>query len=201
VPHRDPVVEEKKRLRGAFRAERRIWPPEAQARARRAIADFARGRGEIVAGRALAGYMADDGEIDVGEILADARSAGAVILLPRHRVGGGLDLAPLRSADDTAPSGPGGLREPIAPGVALDRIPSPRVLLAPAVALDRLGNRLGRGGGDYDRLIAELRPAGWYVIGVCHAAHLLERLPVAPHDARVDAMLTENGFLAPRDPE
>ncbi|HYC21339.1 MAG TPA: 5-formyltetrahydrofolate cyclo-ligase [Candidatus Bathyarchaeia archaeon] len=199
MAHRDPLGEKKALLRRALRAERRAWPAGAREHGRRAIARLAAERREIVSARVLAGYMADDGEIDVGDILADARSRGALILLPRRRPGGGLDLAPLREPGDTTPSGPGGLREPIAPAVAFDRLPSPRVLLAPAVAVDRLGNRLGRGGGDYDRLLAELRPAGWYLIGVCHAAHLLERVPVAPHDVRVDAVLTESGFLSPPD--
>jgi 5-formyltetrahydrofolate cyclo-ligase len=71
------------------------------------------------------------------------------------------------------------------------------VVLTPAVALDRTGGRLGRGGGDYDRLLPALRARGWTIVGVCHAAQVQERLPLEAHDAPVDAILTDDGLLVP----
>jgi molybdopterin-guanine dinucleotide biosynthesis protein A len=63
------------------------------------------------------------------------------------------------------------------------------------VAADRAGGRLGRGGGHYDRLLPLLRARGWRVVGVAHAAHLLDELPAEAHDARLDRVLSESGWL------
>ena len=76
------------------------------------------------------------------------------------------------------------LREPphavdgiVAPG-SLD------LLLVPGVAFTPGGRRLGRGGGFYDRLLADpaLRAS---TFGVCFAEQLREHLPLEPHDQAV----------------
>mgnify|MGYP001062729403 CR=1 FL=1 len=73
------------------------------------------------------------------------------------------------------------------------------VVIVPGVAFDRTGRRLGRGGGLYDRFLAEpeLRAA---TCGVCFAAALLPDLPCQPHDARVQAVCTEQGLIQAAPP-
>jgi 5-formyltetrahydrofolate cyclo-ligase len=64
------------------------------------------------------------------------------------------------------------------------------VAVVPGLAFTRDGRRLGRGGGFYDRLLPTLRRDCW-TVGVCGEARLLDDLPTEPHDAPVDAVLTE----------
>jgi len=79
-----------------------------------------------------------------------------------------------------------GVREPASRciEIPLDRFD---LVLVPGVAFDLSGNRLGRGGGFYDRLLAE---TSGIKCGVGYDGQLLEKIPVEPHDARVDFIFT-----------
>ncbi len=59
----------------------------------------------------------------------------------------------------------------------------------PGVAFDPCGNRLGRGKGYYDRLLAKLKPLGVPTIGVCFDFQKLPSVPAEPHDIRIDIIL------------
>jgi 5-formyltetrahydrofolate cyclo-ligase len=82
-----------------------------------------------------------------------------------------------------------GLREPGAhlPEVALGDLD---LLLVPGMAFTRAGERLGRGGGFYDRLLAraELRARR---IGVCFEFQRVEALPMEEHDQGVERVVTD----------
>lgn len=67
------------------------------------------------------------------------------------------------------------------------------LVLAPALAVDRAGYRLGRGGGFYDRWLAQARPGR--VLAVVYDDEVVEHLPHEPHDRRVDAALTPSGVV------
>lgn len=88
--------------------------------------------------------------------------------------------------------GPRGAREPVGDDeVALT---TADWILVPGVAFDIAGRRLGRGGGFYDRLLAcpELRAKR---VSVAFSHQIVERVPDEPHDARVDGLLTESGWI------
>lgn len=61
-------------------------------------------------------------------------------------------------------------------------------ILVPGMAFDRRGARLGRGGGYYDRLLAN-RPAVSTALGVAFSEQIVESIPEEPHDLRVDVIL------------
>ena len=186
----------KRRLRRSLRAARRTLSPEAQARAADALARHALS-GPLAGARSVVGYLASDGELDISPLMDRLRRSGAQILLPRCRDDGALELIEVEPGSRLLASGPGGLLEPAGEATPLARIALPAVLIAPAVALDRKGHRLGRGGGSYDRLVPDARARGWTVVGICHADHVVATLPTEPHDAEVDAMLTERGLVRP----
>lgn len=71
------------------------------------------------------------------------------------------------------------------------------VVFVPGLAFSRNGDRLGRGGGYYDRLLAEV-PSTTRVIGVCSNEFLLEDIPMEAHDRRVPELVTESGLLVCR---
>ncbi|MEW6271537.1 MAG: 5-formyltetrahydrofolate cyclo-ligase [Thermodesulfobacteriota bacterium] len=194
LPFGSSPREEKTRLRAQLRAARRALPAAALAQAAASVATLAAGCGAIARARSLAGYLACDGEIDVAAVLAAARARDATIVLPRRTRAGGLELVVTPAGAVLEPRRPGGILEPTGSSCDPAALPAPAVLLAPAVALDRRGHRLGRGGGDYDRLIPRLRALGWTIVGVCHAASVLDALPVEPHDERVDLLLTDAGL-------
>ena len=83
------------------------------------------------------------------------------------------------------------------PAAALPADPrSLDVVIVPGLAFTRRGDRLGQGGGWYDRLLAEL-PDDCTTIGVGFSIQLVDDLPVEPHDTRVDVVITEDGRANP----
>lgn len=68
------------------------------------------------------------------------------------------------------------------------------VLLVPLVGVDQNGNRLGMGGGYYDRTLGSThkRP---YLIGIAHYCQLVDYLPLQPWDVPLDALVTEQGVV------
>jgi 5-formyltetrahydrofolate cyclo-ligase len=63
------------------------------------------------------------------------------------------------------------------------------VLIVPGVAFTREGDRIGQGGGWYDRFLAAVRP-DCTVIGVCFDEQLVDELPTEPHDVRMEYLVT-----------
>ena len=94
--------------------------------------------------------------------------------------------------------------EPLVPGVWDIPVPTeaaadvlPDVLLVPMLAFDRKGYRLGYGGGFYDRTLEKLRALKKVVaIGVAYHAQIAEDVPVGPHDAPLDYVMTERETFA-----
>ncbi len=71
-------------------------------------------------------------------------------------------------------------------------------VLVPGVAFDAAGRRLGYGGGYYDRLLPLVPPSTPRVAGAFDL-QIVPRVPAAPHDLTVDAVVTESGaILIPR---
>ena|SRR3989338_7302529 len=65
------------------------------------------------------------------------------------------------------------------------------VIYVPGLAFDKAGNRLGRGGGYYDRCIELLRrsPHCPAIFGLCFKKQLLPRVPTEAHDQKVDRVI------------
>ena len=138
-------------------------------------------------GAAVAGFWPMGTEIDIRPVLHALHARGHPVLLPETPRRGhalrfrcwwpGVPMLPERF----------GTQRPDAPQG------DPDVLLVPLLAFDRRCNRLGYGGGFYDRTIAA-RP-GIRTIGCAHALQEVDAVPVLPHDAPLDAVATERGVI------
>jgi 5-formyltetrahydrofolate cyclo-ligase len=64
------------------------------------------------------------------------------------------------------------------------------LVVVPGLGFDQAGNRLGRGGGFYDRFLARAEFAG-STCAVGFEQQVLEVIPTDPHDIRVDMLVTE----------
>jgi 5-formyltetrahydrofolate cyclo-ligase len=124
------------------------------------------------------------GEVQTLPIIRWCWSDGRQVIVPvvgADRVMGHLFLTPETALARTRWGGlepEGG--EPADP-VAVD------VVLVPGVAFDRSGNRLGMGGGYYDRFLAGISAPK---IALAHAFQIVEAVPVDERDQRVDAIVT-----------
>lgn len=77
---------------------------------------------------------------------------------------------------------------PLVPIEALD------VIIVPALGYTPTGERLGKGGGYYDRLLGFPERRG-RAIGVCFDCQITDSLPTEPHDQRVDLVVTESRMM------
>lgn len=76
---------------------------------------------------------------------------------------------------------------------------SPEVLIVPLAAFDRAGNRIGYGGGYYDRTLAQLRRQGSVTaIGLAFASQELPEIPVESFDQPLDMVVTADEVILTR---
>lgn len=111
------------------------------------------------------------------ELLAALVEAGYRVLVPITRSDRDLDWREL------------GTSEPL--GRA--EISSASLVLVPAYAVDRAGNRLGRGGGSYDRALARVSPDA-RTAALIFADELVAEVPVEPWDRPVQSAVTPAGW-------
>lgn len=107
------------------------------------------------------------------------------ILLPAV-VGPVLELR-IYNGEDSLRRGASGVFEP--EGAAFTDYGRIGLAVIPGIAFDRRGNRLGRGGGYYDRLLAELKKTGIPTVGLCFCFQKFDAIPVEAHDIPVDEVL------------
>ena len=138
-------------------------------------------------------FLAIQGEIDPAELARAAWREGKTVLVP---VTVWEDRSMVAVAIDSLDSGlvvtDQGIREPVGgQAVAVDEID---LIVVPALAFDRQGNRLGRGGGFYDRFLASpgMRAR---LCGIAFCEQLLDEVPTGVHDCPVDIIVTDTEVL------
>jgi len=70
----------------------------------------------------------------------------------------------------------------------------PDAVIVPGLAFTAAGERLGQGGGWYDRFLAHVRD-DCATVGVCFTDQVLDSVPTDAHDVRVDHVVTDAGVL------
>ena len=131
-------------------------------------------------------------ELDVWPLLEKFLAAGKICALPFFdSVTQTYSARRVQNLAADISIGKFGVREPAS---SCAEIPLEKfdLILAPGVAFDWNGNRLGRGRGFYDRLLA--RTSG-LKCGVGYDFQLIGKIPVEPHDARVNFVVTPGRCL------
>jgi len=184
-----PVVsKEKAVLRARLLAARAELPADRRAADGRAIRDALLGRPEVQMAGTVAVYYSVGTEPDTRGLVFALWKRGSYVLLPLLRPDEDLDWASYEGPESLVP-GPRGLLEPGEPPRGPGAVARADVVLAPALAVDRAGNRLGRGGGSYDRALARVGPLV-PLIALVYDGELVDRVPAEPHDVRVRAVVS-----------
>ena len=152
------------------------------------LAEHVMAEGPPPAGAVVAGFWPMGQEIDIRPLLLALAGRGHPVALPVTPRRGLPLLFRRWQPGEPLGRGPMGTRQPEA-GEAL----RPDWLLVPLLAFDRAGRRLGYGGGYYDRTLATL--PGAMAVGCGYASQELPEVPAGPQDWRLDAVVTEAGFL------
>lgn len=185
---------EKAALRARLLEARAQRPEEERATAGRLIRDHVLSLPEAQMAGTVAAYFSVGAEPDTRGLVYALWKRGTYVVLPLLRPDGDLDWASYEGPDSLAP-GPRGLLEPAEPPRGVDAVARASLILAPALAVDARGNRLGRGGGSFDRALARVG-AQVPVIAVLYDGELLEHVPAEPHDRPVRlAVLPSRGIV------
>ena len=180
-------------LRFAMRKTRANLSADQQEEAAEQCAQRARTLPALQRTRCIAAYMAHRGEMSCEPIIDWALGRGVNVLLPVV-VGRHMRFAPFRPGEALAPNRWGILEPEWRPArwVSARR---PNVVLMPLVAFDSGGNRLGQGGGYYDRAFA-FRNAAQHsrrplLVGLAYEFQRVGQLHAKPTDVPLDAAITE----------
>jgi 5-formyltetrahydrofolate cyclo-ligase len=147
--------------------------------------------------RAIVLYSALGNEVSTDRILDDSIGAGRAIFYPRlDRASHTLALCKVESRSDLVP-GAYGILEPETPSMDIASLP-PCVVVVPGVAFTREGERIGRGGGHYDRMLAEF-PAHAIRVGLAYSFQLLDRIAQSQWDQRLNFVVTESAIYPAPD--
>lgn len=177
---------------------RRRRPPAEQVELAAAIARHALAWEPVRRAATVAAYVSVGGEPGTGPLLDALLERGTRVVLPVVRPDLDLDWAVHDGALQRATMG---LLEPAGPRLGADAVATADVVLVPGLAVSPAGDRLGRGGGSYDRALGRV-PVGTPVAVVLHDDEVDRPVPVEPHDRPVTHALTPSGIrgFSPRAP-
>ncbi|MDF1792769.1 MAG: 5-formyltetrahydrofolate cyclo-ligase [Thalassobaculaceae bacterium] len=187
----DELNRAKAELRTRMSARRQVMAGEAADAAHRLAMNLS----AVIApssGTIVSGYWPMRGEIDPRPCLTALWSGGCRISLPVVPDDKQALIFREWEPDEELVPGPFGTSEPAPEAETV----YPTLLLVPLLAFDREGRRLGYGGGYYDRTLAALRE--WQsvqAIGVAYSGQEIDAVPAGPHDALLNGIVTEAGFI------
>jgi 5-formyltetrahydrofolate cyclo-ligase len=139
-------------------------------------------------------YASAAGEPPTGVLLDRLDAAGHRVLLPVLLDDADLDWAPWTAGTALTP-GRLELMEPAGPRLGLDAVAEADLVVCPGLAGDLHGNRLGRGGGSYDRALSRTRARRVLLL---HDHEVLDAVPAHAHDQPVDVIVTPTRTLVCR---
>jgi 5-formyltetrahydrofolate cyclo-ligase len=184
-------MNDKPRIRDEIKAALAQMSSEQIENDSKAAAELLAAQREFTDARSVMIFLPIPGEIDARGIARAAWAQGKRVAVPKIRAPGLMDAVEIHSLTDGLAPGVMNILEPVDNVIlAADELD---LIIAPALAFDRRGNRLGRGGGYYDRFID--RHSSALVCGLAFDVQLLDEVPRESHDEPVNMLVTNNEFL------
>lgn len=190
--------QQKDKLRDEFRGVRRKLHSEKNNTARDLVAtNFIQFVPGVPSGTVVAAYYPMGSEIDSLRLLATLQINGIQIALPvLWKEGEAMEFRSYKLGDTLEE----GLHNTLQPK-ADAKVLKPEILIIPLIAFDEKGNRLGQGGGYYDRTLADIRAKRKVLaIGLAFDGQKTKSIPAEDFDQPLDGVLTEKGLWNFRKP-
>ncbi|QJD59295.1 5-formyltetrahydrofolate cyclo-ligase [Pseudomonas sp. gcc21] len=192
--------ESRSALRRRLRQTRRKLSPAQQRKASQQLFRQLAQHPLFIRSQHIAFYLANDGEIDPALLMAHARRLGKQCYLPVI-TGWPMDRMHFQRIVKRQRwvKNRFGIHEPIVKRGLQARPWRLDLVLMPLVGFDEQGNRLGMGGGFYDRTFAyrTWRPewSGPRLLGLAHHCQKVEALPIASWDIPLDGIVSDQEVL------
>ena len=138
-----------------------------------------------ISGRIIGGYYPHNHEIDPFKILNKFEILNYKISLPKIGKNSEMDFF-YWSRKDPLKINKYGIPEPTS-----EKVVYPNILFIPLVAFDKNFNRIGYGGGFYDRYINKIKKIKKVItIGLAYSFQKVKEIPVNKHDIKLDFIVT-----------
>jgi len=134
-------------------------------------------------------YVTLGSEVETGMMRRLSRALGMAVAAPRAEPSGRRMRFHLLPSDDALIVGPYGVLQPAA-DAPLAPLGAGAVVLVPGTVFDAGGNRLGMGGGFYDRWLSG-EGRGLPTIGLAFHEQVVDQVPASPHDVPVQWLVTD----------
>ncbi|WP_201253071.1 MULTISPECIES: 5-formyltetrahydrofolate cyclo-ligase [Pantoea] len=186
-----PSMLQRQEIRQQVRHLRRAMTDEQQAQAAEQLAELALNYAPVTTARNIALFLSVDGELNTRPLIARLWHLKKAVYLPVLHPFSPGNLLFLRYSPDTTLI-PNKLRIPEPPLDIrqLSTLDQLDLMLVPLVAFDQHGQRLGMGGGFYDRTLQNWRQHGFLPVGLAHDCQQVDSLPVAEWDVPLPAVMT-----------
>ncbi|HEY0237092.1 MAG TPA: 5-formyltetrahydrofolate cyclo-ligase [Friedmanniella sp.] len=146
----------------------------------------------------VAAYLSVGDEPDTLRLVAWLGTRRVRVLLPLLTDSSGNRLPEPAWAAYDGPealrAGPLGLLEPTTTPLPARQLPEAELVVCPGLAANAQGDRLGRGGGWYDRALVHAGQSTPVVV-LLNRDEVLEAIPTQPWDRRVDRLVTPEGIV------
>lgn len=148
---------------------------------------------EVRRAATVAAYVAVGSEPGTAPLLHALVAAGKRVVLPVLLPDRDLDWAAYAGDQDLVPA-LFGLLEPAGSRLGVDAVATADAVLLPGLAVSGRGERLGRGGGSYDRALGRV-PVGTFTCVLLYDGEVGIDVPVEPHDRPVTAAASPAGIV------
>jgi 5-formyltetrahydrofolate cyclo-ligase len=158
----------------------------------RDLADVVTARPEVRRAATVAAYVSVGAEPGTGALLESLTALGKRVILPSLLPDRDLEWGTWRGPTSLVPARLG-LLEPV-DRLGLDAVATADVVVVPGLAVSPTGERLGQGGGSYDRALGRV-PVGTPVVCLLYDGEVGLDVPVDPHDRPVTAAATPTRWI------
>ena len=174
---------DKSALRGQIRAQKRAMSPELIEEKSRRLGELFVASEAYRNAKTIYGYMPYNQEVRTTPMLEQALKDGKRVAIPKCY---GDEMRFIYMEDlSKVEKGYANIPEPIADEPIADD--ETALVLMPGLAFDPQGNRMGYGGGFYDKFLAA--EPNHPTLALCYDFQMLEHLDTEDHDIPVDTVL------------
>jgi 5-formyltetrahydrofolate cyclo-ligase len=149
---------------------------------------------QYLAAPSLVLYCAAGNEVETRAIMDHALGHGKKVFCPKLSAHHPVAFAQIFSEADLIP-GPLGILEPVGDVHPVEDDPGDLMVIVPGLLFDIQGNRLGRGGGWYDRALHRFEGRGVFV-GLAYEFQVVDKIPAQSWDKKVHYVATESRVIA-----
>ncbi|WP_427977253.1 5-formyltetrahydrofolate cyclo-ligase [Agarivorans sp.] len=181
----------RQQLRKQVRQRRSELSPAQQSEASLAVLNYLQSHPQLNNMQAIALYLAFDGELDLQPLIEWLWQQNKRLYVPLVDP---MEMGEMHfhryQPNSQMQSNRFGIDEPVFDRSQVINSQQLDLVLAPLVAFDSQGNRLGMGGGYYDRLLAKIDGERPLVIGLAHDCQQINEVPIQAWDKPLKQIIT-----------